>query len=281
MTNKKVRNLFIILVFLSLLILIFNDNIDYSMTRAFFRTPIKPFIRTIDFISETNGKIIASEMLTIYLAEEMLKKNKLKALDYENRLLRQMLDFNTTVSYRLIPSEVIGGNQSDESKLIINRGTKHGITEGMAVFFLKGIIGKIVECANAYSVVETHSNMNFKVGVCDKDRKYFMIAYFYAKGSLKVENIQYDVKLEEGDTLFTSGFGNIYPPDIPVGTIEKTVRSEDGEWFYLLSPLENLGALRFVFAAEKRIDVLPAIFSEHKMDTLGEIGWYMIYRRQR
>ncbi|MDD3804245.1 MAG: rod shape-determining protein MreC [bacterium] len=281
MTNNRVTNFFIALIFISSLILIFNENLDYSSARKFFRSPIRPFLNIVDFIAEVNGRKMSEENLTLYLAEEMLQNQMLESLLYENHLLRSMLEFRETASYAAIPAEIIGGNQSDESKLVINKGTLSGVKEGMAVFFIKGIVGKTIECFEDYSIVETHSNINFKLGVCDRERKNFMIAYFYSKSVLKVESIQYDVRLNEGDTLFTSGFGNIYPPWLPVGIIFEAVKSDDGEMFYLLSCLENLSSLRFVFASEKKIEELPALFSENKKDSVGSVGWYRMYRRER
>ena len=281
MINKRISNLFIALVFLSTLVLIFNDNIDYRVFRAALRFPINPFIRSMDFITEVIGRDMSEDLLTQYLSESNLEKTHLKYLKRENDLLRSMLEFRSSSEYSLTPAEVIGGNPSNESEIIINRGKKDNLKEGMCVLFLKGIVGKVIECAQNYSIVETHSNMNFKVGVCDKDKKYYMVAYFYSKGLLKVENIQYDVILNEGDSLFTSGFGNIYPPDICVGTIKKTVKSTDGEYFYLISPAENIGALKFVYIAGKQSYSLPSIFSEDANYSEGAIGWYKILRRQR
>lgn len=281
MTNKKARNLFISLLFLSILILIFNDNLDYSRVRQFFRLPVKPFISALDFVSEINGRRMSEDILMEYLAGEMMEKSRLLSFEKENELLRSMMGFGPSAGYSLLQAEVTGGNQSDESEIIINRGSADGVKEGMAVLFLDGIVGKVVECLERSSVVETHSNMNFKIGVCDSGKKYFMVAYFYSKGVLKVENIQYDFKMEEGETLYTSGFGNIYPPEIMVGTVKKAVRSEDGEWFYLITPSERIAALKFVFVAKRDSEALPLIFTENARETLGELGWYRIYRRSK
>lgn len=278
MTNKKINNLFISLVFLSILILIFNDNMNYGPFRALLRIPIKPFISIIDFTTETIGRSMTEEMLTQYLAEEMVDNQNLQFLKHENDMLREMLQMRTSLTYDLIPAEVIGGNPSDESEIVINKGIRSGLKVGMCAIFINGIVGKIVECANTYSVIETHSNMNFKVGVCDKDKKYFMIAYFYEKGLLKVENIQYDVVLKEGDTLYTSGFGNIYPANLRVGTIKKTMKSEDGEYFYLISPFEKIGSLKFVYITQKEMESVPSLFTEEKNESVGNFGWYRMLR---
>ena len=277
MINKKVSKFFTILIFTAIVILIFNDNLNYSGFRSFLRIPKNPFIRIMDFITEMTGRDMSEDMLTLYLSECKLENRSLKYLKDENKVLRDMLQFKTFIQYFLVPAEVIGGNPGDESEIIVNKGSKDNIQTGMCALFLNGIIGKVIECSDNSSIVETHSNVNFKIGVCDKDRKYFMIAYFHSKGVLKVENIQYNVVLKENDSLFTSGFGNIYPPNILMGTIKQIIKNSDGEYFYLILPAEKISSLKFVYLTQK-VDVsIPSIFSENKSELIGSIGWYKMY----
>jgi rod shape-determining protein MreC len=58
------------------------------------------------------------------------------------------------------------------------------------------------------------------------------------------------VEFEPGDTVFTSGFSSIFPPDIPLGTTGKS-RIVNGSTYEIeIELLEDFGALRYVTIVE-------------------------------
>ena len=45
---------------------------------------------------------------------------------------------------------------------------------------------------------------------------------------LKVKNVPYYSSMQEGDKVITSGFSEIYPKGIVVGTVSEVIREENG-----------------------------------------------------
>lgn len=216
-------------------------------------------------------------MVTIF--QKNLEINRLKFLEYENENLKNLLTIKNRFKEELIFSEVIGQDKLAGEFLTIDKGKVDGVEEGMPVLSLKGIVGKIVSVDKYSSVVETFNNSNFRVGVMDREKEQFMLCYFYRTGFLKVENVKYDSKLKIGDSIFTSGFGKIFPENIPVGKIIKIEVLEDGDFFYVVEPFENIFSIKYVFLVKMDKDFYRNRFERAKKRELTKFGWYTIYKR--
>ena len=57
-------------------------------------------------------------------------------------------------------------------------------------------------------------------------------------------------KFQPGDTVFTSGYSSIFPPDIPLGTIGKSKIVNGATYEIDVELFEDFGALRYVVVVE-------------------------------
>ena len=61
-----------------------------------------------------------------------------------------------------------------------------------------------------------------------------------------LKEIPHHVEFSEGDTVYTSGYSSIFPPDIPLGVINKS-RIVNGSTYEIeVNLFEDFGALRYV-----------------------------------
>lgn len=137
-------------------------------------------------------------------------------------------DTNNSI-YEFIPAQVINNSISHiNNYLLIDKGRYDGIEEDMGVICDHGIVGKIANISNHYSsvisVLHTYSIISTRfidnqyiANVCWDNKDYrFGI----------VKDIPLHLDLKQGDTVVTSGYSNIYPANIMVGTIENMIESD-------------------------------------------------------
>ncbi len=277
--KSRSKIFFFSLLFISFLFMILSNRFTFYSFKNILVYPLKPFNFIVDYIGFTfqDRKILKDEMVTIF--QKNLQISRLKYLEYENENLKNLLMMKERFKEELIFSEVIAQDKVSGEFLTIDKGKVDGVEEGMPVLSLQGIVGKIVSADKYSSVVETFNNSNFRVGVMDREKKQFLLCYFYRTGLLKVENIQYDSKLKIGDSIFTSGFGKIFPENIPVGKVMKIEMLEDGDFFYVIKPFENILSLKYVFIVKMDKGFYRNRFEKVQKREITKFGWYTIYKR--
>lgn len=277
--RSRSKILFFFLFFVSILFIILSSKFTFYSFKNVLIYPLKPFNFFIDFIGLTfqNRKILKDDKTTIF--QKNLEISRLKFLEFENENLRNLLQMKDRFKHEVIFSEVISQEKFAGEFLTIDKGKIDGVEEGMPVLASKGIVGKVISVDRYSSVVETFNNSNFKIGVMDKEKKLFMLCYFYKTGLLKVENVQYDSKLKIGDSIFTSGFGKIFPENVPVGIVVKVDFVEDGDFFYVIKPFENVLSLKEVFLLKMDKEFYRNRYEKAKKQEVAKVGWYTIYKR--
>ena len=142
-----------------------------------------------------------------------------KELEEENKTLKKLFDIKEN-NYEMITGIVLKRNKWYES-ITINKGKKDGIKKNMAVIDSEGLIGKISEVGNNYSVVSLLTNSNNKVAVNIND--YYGILDGYESGYLIVRNVVKDNDIKIGDKVYTNGLGGIYPSGIYIGDVSEII----------------------------------------------------------
>lgn len=277
--KSRANLIFFSLLFISIVFLVLSTKFSFNGLKNFLKIPLKPFNSTMDFISFSieNKKIFFEQ--ENHLLEKTLTISRMECLKRENEKLKELLNLKQRLNEKFIFSEIISINKITGEFFTIDKGKIDGIDIGMPVVSTKGVVGKIVEVYKNNSIVETFNSPNFRIGVMDKNKEQFMLCYYYKPGFLKVENVQYDIKLNPGDTLYTSGFGKIFPENIPVGTILKIEYLEDGDFFYLLKPVENIFSLKYLCILQMDKEFYRNEFENVKKEFVSKIGWFSIYHR--
>lgn len=153
----------------------------------------------------------------------------------ENEELRESLEVSSSMAYETVNARVISRapDQWLES-FTIDKGEKDGLEEGMAVSTSEGLIG-IVARVNGHSsfieMISTNASQNnMSVEVRHNDEAvYGNIRNFDTeKDVLVVENIKSQVKLEEGDEVYTSGLTGAFPEGIVIGKVVEVENDEYG-----------------------------------------------------
>ena len=153
----------------------------------------------------------------------------------ENEELRESLEVSSSMAYETVNARVISRapDQWLES-FTIDKGEKDGVEEGMAVSTSEGLIGTVTRVNGKSSFIEmistNASQNNMSVEVRHNDEAvYGNIRNFDTeKDVLVVENIKSQVKLEEGDEVYTSGLTGAFPEGIVIGKVVEVENDEYG-----------------------------------------------------
>lgn len=124
--------------------------------------------------------------------------------------------------YRFIPAKVVkNATNMQNNFLILDVGTDNGISDGMGVVTGNGVVG-IVEAADRhYCRVSSFLSASQSASVKISRTQAFGPLSWSGTGIRKahITEIPTHAEVTPGDTVVTSGFSAIFPPEIPVGTV--------------------------------------------------------------
>ena len=118
--------------------------------------------------------------------------------------------------------------------IFINKGSKQGIKENMAVLSKEGfLIGKVISTNDLSAKVKLIKNQDFgsKVSaiIDGKEGSIGTVeGYDYTTDELVMTQVSKEVAVEEGDAVITSGLGGVYPRSLLIGYVDRIEVSKDG-----------------------------------------------------
>lgn len=126
--------------------------------------------------------------------------------------------------YTFVPAHVINNSINETNNyIVIDKGRIDGIEPDMGVICDNGVVGKVVNVSTHFASVMSLLNSYSVVSCRFVDNQYIANVVWdnlnYRYGVVK--DIPSHLNINKGDTLVTSGYSNMFPPDIMVGTVEK------------------------------------------------------------
>jgi rod shape-determining protein MreC len=120
----------------------------------------------------------------------------------------------------------------------------------MPVVSSAGLVGRIDDVSRDRSVVQLVSDPAFRVGIHLSKSDDIGVARGQGRDEplLVFSGVDVGLDIEEGELVTTSGLeGTLFPPDIPVGRVERVVTSQgELEQALLVTPLADLDRLSYV-----------------------------------
>lgn len=156
-------------------------------------------------------------------------------LKSENSKLRELLGKTESLkAFNPIHATVIARNPDQwEEKIILDKGSSHGVQKNMAVMTAKGLVGKITLVTPFTSEVELlySNNPNYRVSamVLGEKEAYGLIEGFdEVRNELIMKRIDSSLKVKEGEQVVSSGLGGIFPKGVPIGEITEVSTDDHG-----------------------------------------------------
>ncbi len=163
--------------------------------------------------------------LNARVLELSAQNNGLRTAQAENARLRQLLGFEQASLKPLLAAQVTALKPNPHfDMLTLNRGSAHGVHPRSVVLSPSGALaGQVLDVlpgssnvllltdsgSSVGAVVENHAPHG-PVGLCQG----------IGEGRMQVTYLRSDAKLHVGDSVITSGLGGVFPPALPLGTIE-------------------------------------------------------------
>lgn len=179
----------------------------------------------------------------------------------ENARLRDLLALSHRMQTDFVAAEVLHQSTvSDERMLLINAGTRQGISAFEPVVSPEGLIGVVAGVTPSTATVMTWAHPDFRVSAyAAGGRVVGMVAPSSAgsasEASLEFRAASYRDTLPTGTLILSSGLGGIYPKGIPVGSVTGVAREQAGwERIYSLRPAANPSAAAHLMVLSARTD---------------------------
>ena len=195
------------------------------------------------------------------LAERIARYEQLERsaaeIRQENNRLREQLGFSQGLRYQHIPAELIGRDPDNLfSAFVINKGTRAGVAVNMPVIAYhggtQGLVGKVVYSGAFESLVMPLYDARCFVASRFTESRYEGIV----EGRGNPESpllMRFIIKrarneINFGDMVVTSGMGEVYPPGINIGRVNRINFQENEISMEVeLEPSIDFSRLEYVF----------------------------------
>ena len=269
---NRYRNLTVLLLVIAAQLLLIayqvKSNKDVPLIRVWAITAVTPVERVLEVVRRNTWGFVEDYFLLLHTRSDNARlRNELGQLKLENQYLKTELStadraqalrvFQARSPSKTVAARIIGNGTGANSKVVfVDRGSGSGIEAGMAVVTPDGIVGKVVAAYPTASLVLLITDANFAAGVISqKNRVHGTLKGQGRDGTVMVEYIQNEEKVDQGEWFFTSGDDRVFPKGFPVGQAT-AVRNGRTEKEIYLAPSGFQGGL------EEVLIVLDAVHQE-------------------
>lgn len=260
---KQIRNYLFIAVII-LLLIFFNSrgwleipkNLTFQISRPF----LSAFQKSGDFLSEnlsfffTIGDLNRENRALRNQNLELLKINTmLKETARENDLLRARLGLNQENPPHFILSRVAGFNPETGQYLLIDKGKKDGVEEGLAIVTADNLlVGKVAEVNSSFSKVLLIFDENSAINALSQETRTNGIVKGSHGLTLLMEMIPIDKEVKKDEIVLTSGLNDSLPAGLVLGRVVEIISKENAIFkTATVEPLADFKNLEEVFVVKK------------------------------
>lgn len=160
----------------------------------------------------------------LVLAAKMLQYQAVQA---ENLQLRNLLQAKTRYGQHTTLAEILySGRDPFARKIIVDRGSLHGVLPGQVATDHVGVIGQVTHVSPAASEVTLITDKDQAVPVQNVRNGLRAVVFGNGElGTLDMPFMPFSADLQPGDQLVTSGIDGTYPPGLPVAVVSKVERN--------------------------------------------------------
>ncbi|OGZ32376.1 MAG: rod shape-determining protein MreC [Candidatus Portnoybacteria bacterium RIFCSPLOWO2_12_FULL_39_9] len=203
-------------------------EIFFRLASSFQKTAYRSGLWLNDFI----GLLKHQERLNeenIYFLEENQKLEgiivELKEAERENKFLRQQLNLEEKEPSRLILAEVIGQNSVNFGQgLLINKGRKDGLEEGMAVIAVGNrLVGRITRVFDSSAQVFLITHPNSRINILIQETEVKGIVKGESDSGLIIDWLDQKEEIKTGQTVVTSGLDGFFQKGLLIGWVEEVI----------------------------------------------------------
>lgn len=195
---------------------------DVSPVSNFFKSVSRYFMTIVTEVDHVVNANLYAERLRLVQDSEAQAKLKLYLLKEENKNLKKLLNYRPKQYNSFITARITSRNPGPfVQKAFIQADDLSNIEKYDIVINEDGLVGQIDEVSDDSAIVILISDKQSNIPVKSKNSGKRAILVGSGSNSAELDFILSTKNLVVGEEIFTSGDGGIFPPDIPVGYIDK------------------------------------------------------------
>ncbi len=203
---------------------------------------IMPFQEAINGVVQSVDDIWNSYLNLVQVRKENLKlQQQLDELQGElhryreaylkQQRLRDLLEFRSLVFQHTLLAEVVGVDPSQWAEAItINKGKRHQIHKDAVVVTHQGLAGRTIEISPRYATVLLLTDRRSAVDALVQRTRARGIVVGKSRRLCEMRYVDFHADIQIGDTIISSGLGEVYPKGLLIGTVI-SVRRKPHELF--------------------------------------------------
>jgi rod shape-determining protein MreC len=149
-----------------------------------------------------------------------------RAIEFENRRLKRLLNLSETVSSKVTTARIVGSSfDSSRRFATLSAGSLDGVRPGQPVRAAEGLIGRVLETGRWASrvLLITDGGSNVPVQLVRSGTP--ALASGRGDGTIELKTLEAgESPFKRGDIVVTSGIGGVYPPLVPVAIVVSATR---------------------------------------------------------
>ncbi len=148
-------------------------------------------------------------------------RQRLIELENQNQTLKELIGYEATRPIRGVVAPVIGRSADHWwQQATLGRGSRESIGEGSVVSGTGGIVGRVVEVTPNTSRVLLISDPTSQIGVAVSRSRSMGYMRGQSANRAVMEFFDKVPDVRPGDSIVTSSFSQLFPPGLPIGTVE-------------------------------------------------------------
>ena len=161
--------------------------------------------------------------------ELSVKAGDASQLTIENAHLRALLNLQGRATTQTTPAEIQYDTRDPfTQKVVIGKGSQHGIQDGAPVVDEEGVIGQVTRVFPLQSEVSLLTDKDQAVPVQIARTGLRSVIYGTPKGdTLDLRFVPISADVQVGDQLVTSGLDGVYPPGLAVAKVLRVDKQAD------------------------------------------------------
>lgn len=176
--------------------------------------------------------------------------DRAKALEIENNLLANLLNYTSPPEAKFVTARVIAeeGDAFSHS-LIAYTGDINKVKKGQVAVSDKGVVGRIDKVGKLYSKVILITDINSKIPVMVERSRVRGILSGDNTSNPKMIFIPLEAEISVGDIIVTSGIAGVFPSGLPIGKVSSIEKNN-----VRISTFSNLDRLEYIKLVDFNLD---------------------------
>lgn len=262
--QKAIGSLILIVIIFSVSFVMGRKEIRESVAHAFHQGAMVTYdaVATVSFAPIKwfqKQMVFIDDLYHVYEDNVRLKKEiesfaayhtTAEALHAENQSLKKQLYYAKSISHGYVTAKISRDASSSFSQsLFVHAGSNHGVERYAPVLANGYLLGQVVDVYDDVSRIVLLTDTSIKIPVLTSKtrRRFFLSGDGRSKSFLIYPEDKVQVELQE--LVVTSGFGNVFVPDLLIGRVTEIgkrlevtpfVSVKDVEWVQILKPSLNV-----------------------------------------